>query len=182
MPGRGAKPGLAPALMPARGLVGCIGRRPAGPPGCGRPAGACGRGRWKMGWPGIGRPGVRMGWPGVLLAAGVAGARYTGRGPVCGMIMRRTGSAGRGGCAGGATVGVAVAAGGCAVAAAGLRISAGLVGTIAGATGVVAGADAWICGIAAGTSMGGRAAGCSAVSGAFARPIRSRHRAAFSAK
>ena len=55
----------------------------------------CGRGRWKIGWPGCGRP-LRT------LPLGrcvhrprrrrrLIGARYTGRGPVCGTISRRIG-------------------------------------------------------------------------------------------
>ena len=84
--------------------VGCIGRRspgriggrlPIGPPG----PPCCGRGRWKIGWPGIGRPPCgRM--PGACVlaggAGGLTGAEYTGRGPVCGTISRRIGCPGIG--------------------------------------------------------------------------------------
>ena len=54
-----------------------------------------------------------MGWPGVTVAAaGRCGAEYTGRGPVCGVMMRRGGTleivlaaaGGAGGAAGGFTV------------------------------------------------------------------------------
>ncbi len=85
--------------------VGCMGRRSPGRNG-GRPAGAAGRGRWKIGWPGTGRPGAGRG---VVLAAGRIGALYTGRGPVCGTIMRR---AGGGGAAVSACIGGAAAIGG----------------------------------------------------------------------
>jgi hypothetical protein len=54
--------------------------------------------RWKIGCPGTGRPGAgRGGAPG----AGI-GALYTGRGPVCGMIMRRGGGTGAVGLSGAA--------------------------------------------------------------------------------
>jgi hypothetical protein len=78
--------------------VGCIGRRSPGRKG-GRIPGAAGRGvRWKIGCPGTGLPGAdRSGAPGTG-----AGALYTGRGPVCGMIMRGSGVAGTGGLGGGA--------------------------------------------------------------------------------
>ena len=72
--------------------MGCMGRRSPGRSG-GRLAAAPGRGRWKIGCPGTGRPGVgrgaELGAP--AEAAGDAvrgGALYTGRGPVCGTIMR----------------------------------------------------------------------------------------------
>jgi len=66
--------------------------------------------RWKIGWPGTGRPGMgrpAIGIPGVggpgagrigaAAAGGRIGALYTGRGPVCGTIMRGAGAAGGGG-------------------------------------------------------------------------------------
>jgi hypothetical protein len=73
--------------------VGCIGRRSPGRNG-GRAPGAIGRAvRWKIGCPGTGRPGAgRIGAPGTG-----TGALYTGRGPVCGMIMRGSGVVGTGG-------------------------------------------------------------------------------------
>ena len=98
--------------------MGCIGRRSPGRSG-GRgaptPPGPCGRGRWKIGWPGTGRPGIgrpvigraAIGTPGC--GGGGAGrgggALYTGRGPVCGTIMRGAGGVGATGAAetGGAT-------------------------------------------------------------------------------
>ena len=69
---------------PGKVRVGCMGRRAPGGSGGREPGapGACGRGRSK-----IGR--LRGGAPG---AGG--GAEYVGRGPVCGMITRRTGAAG----------------------------------------------------------------------------------------
>jgi len=81
--------------------VGCMGRRSPGRMG-GRGApigGAAGRGRWKMGWPGTGRPGAGRATPGApACAIGAAGrgggALYTGRGPVCGTIMRGAGGPG----------------------------------------------------------------------------------------
>ncbi len=63
------------------------------------PPGPCGRGRWKIGWPGTGRPGAGRKVPiGALAWGGGAGrgggALYTGRGPVCGTIMRGAGGGG----------------------------------------------------------------------------------------
>ena len=81
---------------------------------------ACGL-RWKIGCPGTGRPGAGRGPP--IGTPGCTGALYTGRGPVCGTIIRGEGcgaAMGRGGgvelaelpvepadgaCAGGATTG-----------------------------------------------------------------------------
>jgi len=73
-----------------------MGRRSPGRSG-GRAPGADGRAvRWNIGCPGTGRPGAgRGGAPG----AGI-GALYTGRGPVCGMIMRRGGGTGAAGLSG----------------------------------------------------------------------------------
>jgi hypothetical protein len=83
--------------------VGCMGRRSPGRSG-GRgaptPGAPCGRGRWKIGWPGTGLPGagrmVPTGGPEGGTGAGGrgGGALYTGRGPVCGTIMRGAGVAG----------------------------------------------------------------------------------------
>ena len=84
--------------------MGCIGRRaapgapaPPGPPGPPLPNGGRGPlpgapGRWKMG--------RRAACPG---AGG--GAAYVGRGPVCGMMTRRTGASGTGGGGGASTTG-----------------------------------------------------------------------------
>jgi hypothetical protein len=90
--------------------VGCMGRRSPGRSG-GRgaptPPGPCGRGRWKIGWPGTGRPGAgrrvpigALAWGAGVGAGRGGGALYTGRGPVCGTIMR-----GAGGCGGPVTTG-----------------------------------------------------------------------------
>ena len=104
--------------------VGCIGLRSPGRKGGRFAVGAPGRGRWKMGWPGTGRPGAGrivapVGAPGVAIvpagAAGRKGALYTGRGPVCGTIIR---GGGAGGGALGAT-GLAAMVGGCAAGAVG---------------------------------------------------------------
>jgi hypothetical protein len=131
--------------------VGCIGRRSPGFRG-GRMPGAVGRGRWKIGWPGTGRPGAGRG---VVVpcasAARSGGALYTGRGPVCGMMTRGLGSAGGfgGGAAGcftstaggAATTGGgggadgAFVAGGAAVEADGATGAAGTVNTGRGAAG-----------------------------------------------
>src|SRR5579864_6337878 len=114
LPGRtgpgGGKPGPTPiGRVPAEvWRVGCIGRRSpgrSGPRGAPTP-GVAGRGRWKIGWPGTGRPGAGRAVPiAPACAAGAAGrgggALYTGRGPVWGTIMR-----GAGGCTGVATGGV----------------------------------------------------------------------------
>src|SRR5580704_13299989 len=67
----------------------------------GREVGAPGRGRWKIGWPGTGRPGTeRAGAAGppaeAVGEAGLIGALYTGRGPVCGTIKRGRGTCGEG--------------------------------------------------------------------------------------
>jgi len=90
--------------------VGCMGRRSPGRSGRGGPPpGVIGRGRWKIGCPGTGRPGAGRMVPagdevGDMDATGATGrgggALYTGRGPVCGTIMR-----GAGGCGGPATTG-----------------------------------------------------------------------------
>jgi hypothetical protein len=94
--------------------VGCIGRRSPGRSGGRGPPtpGACGRGRWKMGCPGTGRPGAGRMVPAGPLACTVGatgrggGALYTGRGPVCGTIIR-----GAGGCGGPVTTGGAAGRG-----------------------------------------------------------------------
>ena len=144
--------------------VGCIGRRsPGRSGGRGAPtAGAAGRGRWKIGWPGTGRPGAGRPVPAAgapACAAGRAGALYTGRGPVCGTIMRGAGALDAGGitglCAttgagteadakiGGAATGGATAAGGGADARGGAGGAAGgaaIMGFSTGAAGRVGGA------------------------------------------
>ncbi len=111
MPGRPAPMGGRPPGVGAL-RVGCMGRRspgrnggrepgaPGAKPGAepGAPVGvACpGRGRWKMGCPRTGKP-VRLPAAGGGCGArggGGGGAVYTGRGPVCGTIMRRAGAPG----------------------------------------------------------------------------------------
>jgi hypothetical protein len=84
----GRKGGRAPGAMGAPGALKVPGA-PAGPDDC------PGRGRWNMGCPRTGRP-VRFpigaedgGWG--ARGGGGGGAVYTGRGPVCGTIMRRGG-------------------------------------------------------------------------------------------
>ena len=88
--------------------VGCMGRRSPGRRGGRGPLGApAGRGRWKIGCPGTGRPGagrpcipgrLAIGWPGTGGRGGASGfggaAMYTGRGPVCGVMTRRGGACG----------------------------------------------------------------------------------------
>ena len=157
--------------------VGCIGRRSPGRAG-GR-AGAAGRGRWKIGWPGTGRPGAGRvldpaAAPALALAlgGGAAGALYTGRGPVWGVIMRRGGPVGLVACApeeaaaGAGGLAAAGAAGGGATAApgaGGAGFAAGAAGaTAAGATFGFAGAGGAAAGAAAAT---GAAAGLSPAAG-----------------
>ena len=84
IPGRGGMP-------EGEERVGCMGRRSPGRSGVRAPGGPDGRGLWKIGWPGIGRPGAGRG---VLDTGRGGGAWYTGRGPVCGMTMRRCGTIG----------------------------------------------------------------------------------------
>src|SRR5271166_1934866 len=109
-----------------------MGRRSPGRSGGRGPVGALGRGRWKMGWPGTGRPGVgRAAAPASALgAAGRIGALYTGRGPVCGTIMRGDGTGSRGGADGAAGL-VPRGAAGCMP---------------AGSAGAAGGAEAWAAG------------------------------------
>ena len=151
MPG-GGEPGPTPSGRVPVGdcRVGCIGRRSPGRNG-GRVPGAAappGRGRWKIGWPGTGRPGTgRAGAPAWAVGAGRGGALYTGRGPVCGMIMRGDGDCaigaagfaaiGAGGCGG--TTGGTAETGGAACATAGVT-TGGLTGR--GGTGIAGGAAA----------------------------------------
>lgn len=91
-----------------------MGRRSPGRRG-GRAPGTPGRGRWKIGCPGTGRPGA--GRAAALGAAGdCGGALYTGRGPVWGTITRRCGGVGAADVAG-LVGGVAAGAGGAAWAA-----------------------------------------------------------------
>ncbi len=79
-----------------------MGRRSPGRNG-GRLVGAPGRGRWKIGWPGTGRPGAGRAPAGAVDkpagGAGRKGALYTGRGPVCGTIIRGGGACGAAGAA-----------------------------------------------------------------------------------
>ncbi len=102
MPAPGPTPsGRAPA---GATLVGCMGRRSPGRSGGRGAPGAAGRGvRWKIGCPGTGRPGAgRVTAPDADAAGADMGALYTGRGPVCGMIMRGGGAIGAAGFAGAA--------------------------------------------------------------------------------
>ena len=131
--------------------MGCIGRRSPGRRG-GRgaptPPGPCGRGRWKIGCPGTGRPGagriVPAGAP--ACATGAAGrgggALYTGRGPVCGTIIRGAGVCGAAAAGGGAGRAIAVAAGGAGAAGAEIVGAVGAAGitTATGGGGVGRGA------------------------------------------
>lgn len=139
--------------------VGCMGRRsPGRSVGRGAP-GACGRGRWKMGWPGTGRPGAgRAGAPGAACpagAAGLIGALYTGRGPVCGMIMRGGGAPmGAADLGGAVAAGGAAAAGGCA-AGGGATADGGATGGAGGLGGAETGALVEALGGAAGGGGGG---------------------------
>ncbi len=139
--------------------------------GRGAPIGdAAGRGRWKMGCPGTGRPGAgraAIGTPGCTGAGGRGGgALYTGRGPVWGTIMRGAGGLGADGAAGrGATgdadaeIGGAAGAGDDATTAAG-GAAAGRTGVLIGGTGVpTAGRSA------AGVTTAGRGAGGTAGAG-----------------
>ena len=89
--------------------VGCIGLRSPGRRGA-RLVGVPGRGRWKIGWPGTGRPGAGRRWPmgtpgAPAGATGRKGALYTGRGPVWGTIMRGSGVDGWTGALGAAGLG-----------------------------------------------------------------------------
>jgi hypothetical protein len=121
--------------------VGCIGRRSpgrsmgrGGPP----PGAAAGGRRWKIGWPGTGRPGAGrippMGTPG-WTGGGVGriGALYTGRGPVCGTIMRGAGGWGAAGREG------TVATGGAAIVVCAVVETGGAADTTGGAGGGAAG-------------------------------------------
>ena len=103
--------------------VGCIGRRSPGRSG-GRAPGAPGRGLWKIGWPGTGRPGA--GREGAAACGRGGGAWYTGRGPVCGITMRRCGTIG--------WPGFGAPGRACAVGAAGCVLAAGCCGMDAGIT------------------------------------------------
>ena len=158
--------------------MGCMGRRSPGRSGRGGPPpGVIGRGRWKIGCPGTGRPGAGRIVPagdavGDMDATGAigrgGGALYTGRGPVCGTIMR-----GAGGCGGPATAGGRGAATGGCGAAEDVIVGAAVVeaeivggattpaggggeGRVGAATGVTVEADAEIVGAAvAGLSAAG---------------------------
>src|SRR5450755_256907 len=104
LPGRVSPGGGIPAPGPTPNgrdpagatRVGCIGRRSPGRNGGRADPGAWGRAvRWKIGWPGTGRPGTgREIELGAGAAGGASGALYTGRGPVCGMIIRGGGAIG----------------------------------------------------------------------------------------
>ena len=129
----------------------------------GRLVGAPGRGRWKIGCPGTGRPGagrteapVPAGAPATPAgAAGLKGALYTGRGPVCGTIILGGGAWNGGGELGAA--GLAAIAGGWA---GGVAARGGVdVGTVegVGATGATDGGAAAL-GAAGATGWGGTGA------------------------
>jgi hypothetical protein len=107
----------------------------------GRDPGACGRAvRWKIGCPGTGRPGVgRGGAPAAGAPGGGSGALYTGRGPVCGMIMRGGGAVGVIGFAGAALCICAILAGGCAAGGALPACAAGVVVVVRGGTAIAGG-------------------------------------------
>lgn len=169
-----------PGRMPAGvDRVGCMGRRSPGFRG-GRIPGAAGRGRWKIGWPGTGRPGAGRGVVAPCeSAARIGGALYTGRGPVCGMITRGFVSVGGfgGGAAGcftstaggAATTGGgggadgAFAAGGAAGEADGATGAAGTVNTGRGA----AGGGTISLGFGASTGAGAGGAGLASTAGGF---------------
>ena len=145
--------------------MGCIGRRsPGRMGGRGPPAGgAAGRGRWKIGCPGTGRPGTgraAIGTPGCTGAAGRGGgALYTGRGPVCGTIIRGAGGPGVTGATGrGATGDVDAEIAGVCGAGDGATTAAG--GAATGRTGATEGAGVSTAGrSAAGATTAGRATG-----------------------
>jgi hypothetical protein len=107
----------------------------------GRDPGACGRAvRWKIGCPGTGRPGVDRGAaPSAAGAPGAgSGALYTGRGPVCGMIIRGGGADGVTDLAVTAPCVCATPEGGCAAGGA-LPAAAGVVVAIRGGTTIAGG-------------------------------------------
>lgn len=116
-----------------------------------------GRGRWKIGCPGTGRPGTeRIGAPASAVGeAGLGGALYTGRGPVWGTIMRGDGVCERGGATGAAgfaaTTGGGTADGG-ATETGGAACATVVVAAVGwpgrAGTGMVAGgaADGWVTG------------------------------------
>jgi hypothetical protein len=100
-----------------------------------------------MGCPGTGRPGAGrlappIGTPGCTGGVGRSGALYTGRGPVCGTIIRGTGGGGAAGRGAIVAAGVALAegasgtaGGACIAGGGGAAGRMGAVGTNAGATG-----------------------------------------------
>src|ERR1019366_7596467 len=108
-----------------------------------------GRGRWKIGLPRSGIP-PRGGTVGRSAVGDGGGAAYTGRGPVCGTIMRRTGAAGRCGVAGLAGTGTAVAAGAAASLLAVSLIAVGAITTSTGGTSAAGTATSGLASIATG--------------------------------
>jgi hypothetical protein len=165
--------------------VGCIGRRSPGRRG-GRDApapGPAGRGRWKIGCPGTGRPGTGRALPDGALVCPMGtpgrggGALYTGRGPVCGTIMRGAGVCGAAGAGGGVGAAgrtgaadggaAAVMTGACAGGAGGATTAGG--GGAAGRGGAcgVTGAGGGAAGFSTGaTTVGRGGAGTGGVNGA----------------
>ena len=133
-----------------------------GPPTPGAP---CGRGRWKIGWPGTGRPGAgRIVLVGAAPCATGAGGRgggalYTGRGPVCGTIIR-----GAGVCGAAVTDGVAGrtgAAGGAGATGAADAVTGGTTGVVGGGATTATGGT----GGAAGRGIGGAGGGATTAAG-----------------
>ena len=160
-----------PAWPPMGVRVGCFGRGPpaywpGGPPGppgplelrCGYPPGPPEGRRSKMGLPRwIPAPGARFPVPG--RTGGKMGALYTGRGPVCGITMRRGGGAG--------ATGVLERAAGAGLDSAAIEgIGVPVSGAGAGASSVVTAAGSIAA--AAGAAETGTSAGLSTVGGAGA--------------
>ncbi len=144
--------------------------------------GAAGRGRWKIGWPGTGRPGAGRAVADPCAVALGGGALYTGRGPVCGMMTRGFASSvgfGGGGATGcfTSTAGGAAATGGGGSATGPFATGGGVVGA-GGATGVAAGTVNTGRGVAGGgtirrgfgvsTGAGAGGAGFASTTGGFA--------------
>ena len=134
-----------------------MGRRSPGR-SIGRDPGACGRVvRWKIGCPGTGRPGVDRGGGGAPPPAtgepgGGRGALYTGRGPVCGMIIRGGGALGGAGFAVAAFCICVALAGGGAAGGALPACTVGLVVVVRGGTAIAGGGAALVAGE---TALGG---------------------------
>jgi hypothetical protein len=142
-----------------------------------------------MGWPGTGRPGTGrvappIGTPGCTGGgAGRRGALYTGRGPVCGTIMRGAGGGGgadgraatgaTGGVlavtdGGGTTEGICAAGGGMSGRATGGAVGADVAGDIAGGATTARGG---VTGIAGDTATGGAGVGATSFAGGGATVV-----------